>query len=195
MSKNFWTILLASALFAAVAMWSSPGFPATRSDETPAPATQELRALADLDALLSQVLRGQERHLDSSCEFATVRQRLLIVRDEAMGAIRRIGGLWREGRLRDGGLALSEVLVYDFAAVLDEARRDTALADTLAMLQQETRRGSGDARALLRRMIEIHPAPPACLTRALDEEEGSENYALGVLERVIFTDYATGRPW
>lgn len=192
MSKNFWTILTASALFAAVSMWSRPGFPATNAAYAPAPATAELSTLADLNASLHQALRAQERRLDSGCDFATVRAHLLTVRDEAMDAIRALGRLWREGRLREGGFAMSEVLVYNFAAVHDDAVRDTALAETLAVLQEETRRGSGDARALLQKMVEIHPAAPACLTRALEEQEESVQTAAGILEQVILTDYFRG---
>src|SRR5438067_6353706 len=51
----------------------------------------------------------------------------------------------RSGRLRAHGLARSEVLVYDLAALIYEARRDTALADTLATLEEETRQGSARA--------------------------------------------------
>lgn len=188
MGKNFWTILAASGLFAAISLWSQPGFPATRPAAPPPPATAELAALADLGTSLHHALRAQERRLDSGCEFATVRAGLFEVRDEAIGAIRTLGRLWREGRLRHGGLAMSEVLIYDFAAVLDEAVRDTSVADTLAVLQDETRRSSSDARSLLQKMIDIHPAAPACLTRALEEQEDTVQTAARILEQVIFTD-------
>ncbi|MBI3629228.1 MAG: hypothetical protein HY217_06585, partial [Candidatus Rokubacteria bacterium] len=188
MNRDFWTIVAASALFAAVIFWSEPGFPATRPTPAPPPATAELRTLAELGTTLQQALRAQERRLDSGCEFATVRAELLEVRDGAVDAIRTLGQLWRQGRLRDGGFAMSEVLVYDFVAMLDDAVRDTAVADTLAVLQEETRRGSGDARSLLQKMIEIHPAAPACLTRALEEQEDAGQTTARILEQVIFTD-------
>ena len=192
-AKNFRTVLVvASALLAAVTLWSTPGFPATA--DTLSPATSELRQLADLDAALRQALRMQRERLGTECEFSAVRARLVGIQDEAIDAIRRIGALWRGGRLRSGGLAMSEVLVYDLVAVIDEARRDTAVADTLASLEAATHDGSHDARALLRRMIDSNPAAPACLARALEEED---TIALGarILEQVIFDDYLRPRVW
>ena len=194
MSRNLRTIAQASALFTVLTTWSTPGFPATLSGGTPALAANELGRLADLDATLRHDLRAQQERLESGCEFSTVRERLAGVRDEAMGAIRRLGTLWREGRMRNGGLAMSELLVYDFAALIDEARRDTALADTLALLQEETRQGSTDARALLERMIEIHPAAPSCLTRALDEQGGDPYVAARVIEPVLLSDQSAPSP-
>lgn len=194
MTRNLRTIALGSTIVAALTTWSTPGFPATPSGGMPALAASELGRLADLDAMLRHDLRAQQERLESGCEFATVRERLAQVRDEAMGAIRRLGTLWREGRMRNGGLAMSEVLVYDFAALIDEARRDTALADTLAQLQAETRQGSADARALLERMIEIHPDAPSCLTRALDEQGEDQYFAARVRERVLFTDQSSPSP-
>lgn len=188
MSKNFWTILAASVLFAAVSMWTTPGFPDTGSVATPSVSRSELDGLADLDVSLQESLRLVEQRLDSGCEFARASERLFGVQYEAMTAIHRLGTLWREGRLRQGGFALSEVLVHDFAAVVDEARRDAVLAETLARLQAETRDGSDDARTLLARMVEIHPAAPTCLTRALEERDGERSETFRVLERALFGD-------
>ena len=117
-----------------------------------------------------------------------IRARLIRVRDEAVGAAARLGSLWRSGRLRAHGLARSEVLVYDLAALIYEARRDTALADTLATLEEETRQGSAEARALFRRMVEIHPAAPACLSGARDEPERGDLAAVRALQRALSID-------
>src|SRR5712691_3570816 len=125
------TTAQASALFAALTTWSTPALPATPSGGTPMRGASELGQLADLDTMLRHSLRAEQQRLESACEFATVRERLALVRDEAMGAIHRLGTLWREGRMQNGGLAMSEVLAYHFAELVTEARRDTALADTL----------------------------------------------------------------
>jgi hypothetical protein len=171
MSKNLWTIALVSAIFAVVAMWSTPGFPATRPAESPQVAIEDLNRLEDLDVALRRALHAEQQHLDDGCEFAAIRERLIRVQEAAVRAMGRLGTLYRDGRLRDGGFAMSEVLVYQFAAVIDEARRDTALADTLAVLYQQTLDGAPDARERLVRMTDIHPAPPACLIEALDGAE------------------------
>jgi hypothetical protein len=34
-SGDFWTVLLAAVIFAAIAMWSTPGFPATARRDSP----------------------------------------------------------------------------------------------------------------------------------------------------------------
>jgi hypothetical protein len=186
MSNRGCTPLFVAALLAAVTGWSTPAAPST-GDALPA-ATGELDALDRLASALRADLHGQQQRLDSGCEFAGIRARLIEIRDEAIAAVERLASLWRNGRLHDGGLALSEVLADDFAALVNEARRDTALADTLATLEEETRRGSGEARTLLRRMIEIHPAAPACLSRALDEPERGDLAAVRVLERALSID-------
>jgi hypothetical protein len=186
MSNRACTTLLAAALLAAVTAWSTPAAPST-GDALPT-ATGELDELDRLASALRGDLHVQQQRLDSGCEFAGIRARLIEVRDEAIAGVERLARLWRSGRLHDGGLALSEVLADDFAALVNEARRDTALADTLATLEEETRRGSGEARALLRRMIEIHPAAPACLSRALDEPERGDLAAVRVLERALSID-------
>ncbi len=193
---NLRTTAQASALFAALTTWSTPALPATLSGGAPAVGASELGRLADLDAMLRHDLRAEQQRLESGCEFAMVRERLASVRDEAMGAVRQLGTLWREGRTRDGGFAMSELLVYNFATLVDEARRDSALADTLALLQDETRQGSPDARALIERMIEIHPAAPSCLTRALDEQDRESHVAGPVieLEPVLFTEQSGSSP-
>jgi hypothetical protein len=169
MSKNLWTIVLVSAIFAAVTMWSTPGFPATT--DAPRLAAEDLNRLEDLDVALQRALHAEQQRLDSGCDFAAVRERLIRVQESAVRALGRLGTLYRDGRLRAGGFAMSEVLVYQFAAVIDEARRDTAIADTLAVLYQQTLDGAPDARERLERMTEIHPSPPACLMEALDGAE------------------------
>jgi hypothetical protein len=106
--------------------------------------------------------------MDGGCEFTTARDQFVRVHDALIRAVRDMGKLWREGRLQQGGLALTEVLLRDFGALIDEAQRSASIAHSLAVLQQQTLDGAPDARARLARMIEVHPAPPVCLTAALD---------------------------
>jgi hypothetical protein len=187
MSNGFRTTLLVSALLTALTLASPPGSAARPAGDLP-PATGELDALDGLAAALRSNLHLEQRRLDSACEFAEIRARLIRVRDEAVAAAERLGSLWRGGRLRARGLAMSEVLVYDFAALIYEARRDTALADTLATLEEETRQGSAEARALFRRMVEIHPAAPACLSGTPDEPERGDLAAVRALKRALSID-------
>jgi hypothetical protein len=100
--------------------------------------------------------------LEASCEFALIRDRLAEVRDEAVRAVGRIGGLWREGRLRHGGFALSEVLVYDFAMLVNEVIWGIAAADALASLQARSLEAQ-DRPGLTARMTAILPAAGACM--------------------------------
>jgi hypothetical protein len=190
MSNGFRTTLLASALLTALTLASPPGSAARPAGAAP-PATGELDALDRLAAALRSDLHLEQKRLDSACEFTEIRARLIRVRDEAVAAAERLGSLWRSGRLRPRGLAMSEVLVYDFAALIYEARRDTALADTLATLEEETRQGSAEARALFLRMVEIHPAAPACLSGALDEPERGDLAAVRALQRALSLDPVT----
>jgi hypothetical protein len=192
-TRDFWAIFVASALFAVVILWSTPGFPATRPVDILSPAAGDLEQLAHLDTALHQALRTQRDRLGSGCEFAAVRAELIAVQREAIEAVQRLGALWRDGRFRNGGFALSEVLVYDFAAVIDEARRDTAVADTFATLEAASRDGSRDARAVLERMIASDPAAPACLARALDED--TVRVGARILEQVILEEYVRPRVW
>ena len=187
MSSGFQTTLLASALLAALTLVSPRGSAARPAGDLP-PATGELDALDRLAAALRSDLHLEQQRLDTACKFTEIRARLIRVRDEAVGAAARLGSLWRSGRLRAHGLARSEVLVYDLAALIYEADRDTALADTLATLEEETRQGSAEARALFRRMVEIHPAAPACLSGALDEPERGDLAAVRALQRALSID-------
>lgn len=184
MSNGFWTTLVASALLTALTLASPPGAAARPAGDLPA-VTGELDALDGLAAALRSDLHLEQRRLDSACEFTEIRAHLIRVRDDAVAAAERLGSLWRSGRLRARGLAMSEVLVYDFAALIYEARRDTALADTLATLEEETRQGSAEARARFRRMVEIHPAAPACLSGAPDEPERGDLAAVRALQRAL----------
>src|SRR5207244_11696825 len=92
------------------------------------------------------------------------------------------------GRVRARCRAMSEVVVYGFAALIYEARRDTALADTLATLGEERRQGSAEARALFRRMVEIHPAAPACLSGTPDVPGRGDLAAVRALKRALSID-------
>src|SRR5260370_24249019 len=147
MSNGLRTTLLASALLTALTLASPPGSAARPAGDLP-PATGELDALDALAAALRSDLHLEQQRLDSACEFTEIRARLIRVRDEAATAAERLGSLWRSGRLRPRGLAMSEVLVYDFAALIYEARRDTALAHPPATLQEETPQGTAAARPL-----------------------------------------------
>jgi hypothetical protein len=190
MSNGFRTTLLASTLLTALTLTSPPGSAARQAGDAP-PATGELDALDRLAAALRSDLHLEQKRLDSACEFTEIRAHLIRVRDEAVAAAERLGSLWRSGRLRPRGLAMSEVLVYDFAALIYEARRDTALADTLATLEEETRQGSAEARAQFLRMVEIHPAAPACLSGALDQPERGDLAAVRALQRALSLDPVT----
>jgi hypothetical protein len=188
MRKGFETIGRATALGLAVGLWPTPALPATPPGPAPIVAAGELGSLDRLAWGLRRDLRIQQQQLDSACDFAAIRGHLIAVRDSAVAASARLERIWRAGGPHSGGFAVSEVLARDFAALVAEARRDTALADTLATLEDETRGGSDQARVLLRRMIEIHPAAPACLTGALVEPEPGDLPALRVLERVLSVD-------
>jgi hypothetical protein len=188
MREGFRTLSRVAALGLAVGLWPTPGLPATPSGDGPALAAGELGSLDRLAWALRRDLHIQQQQLDSGCEFAAIRGRLIAVRDGAVAASARLERIWQAGRLRSGGLAVSEVLARDFAALVAEARRDTALADTLATLEEETRGGSDETRVLLRRMVEIHPAAPACLTGALAEPEPGDLPAVRVLERALSVD-------
>lgn len=191
--SDFWTILLSALIFAAIAMWSEPGFPATPPPETTRQASVELGALDDLGVSLRREVQAQERRLASGCDFAAVRERLIQARDEAIGALQRLAELRGTGRLRGGGMALSEVLVDDVAALIDRARRDTAVADTLALLQDETRGGSAAARVELERLITASPAGPACLSQVVNEQGTDPQFVQRALERILFIDYGRQR--
>jgi hypothetical protein len=159
--------LLAIATVAAVAlvtMWLTPAFPATLPvDATRSPGA-DLSDLAALQATLRQRGSDHVRSLESSCEFGLIRDRLVEVRDEAVDAVRRISRLWRQGRLRDGGFALSEVLVYDFAALVNELIWSIAAADALAILQTQTRQAP-NALEVAARITAIHPSAAACVAK------------------------------
>lgn len=167
MSRNLWTIALVSALFALIAFWSTPGFPAVPMDEAPRPASGELAAVADLAASLGRALRAEQERSADACDFVGARDAFLRVRDTAVRGARDLGRLWRAGRLRAGGLALTEVLLGDLGAIADESQRGATIAHALAGLRQLAFDGAPDARARLDRMVAIHPAPPACLTETL----------------------------
>src|SRR5438105_15006504 len=117
MSHGFRSTLLVSALLTALTLAAPPGS-AARPAGDPPPATGELDALDGLAAALRSDLHLEQQRLDSACEFTEIRARLIRVRDEAVAAAERLGGLWRSGRLRARGLARSEVLVYDLAALI-----------------------------------------------------------------------------
>jgi hypothetical protein len=162
-------ISIAAAISSAIMVWASPGFPVSRSTDSPAHSSVELPRLVALDHALRRALRAEEQRLMSGCEFESIRSRLRSIGDGAGGAIEELRELQRDGRFRKGGLAMSEVLMQRLAALREEAHRDTALAEVLGVLHQRALDGSHDAREEIDRIIAAHPAPPTCLTHELDE--------------------------
>jgi hypothetical protein len=164
MRRNLLAIATVAAAFTLATTWLTPAFPATLPVEATRSPGADLSDLAALHATLRQRGSDQVQSLESSCEFGLIRDRLVEVRDEAVHAVRRIGGLWREGRLRDGGFALSEVLVYDFAALVNDLIWSIAAADALAILQTQTLQAP-DAQDVAARIAAIHPSAAACVAR------------------------------
>jgi hypothetical protein len=162
-------IAVAAAAFSAAMVWPSPGIPASRSTDAPARRALDLPILLDVDQALRQALRSEEQRLVSGCDFDAIRRRLLEIGAGVGDAIEQLHEFHREGRFRSSGLAMSEVLVQRLAALREEARRDAALAEVLGGLHRQALDGSHDARDKLGRIVAAHPAPPACLTRELDE--------------------------
>ena len=145
--------------------------PAAYPTEGPRLVGAELAGLAQTHHVLRRTLDREESRLESTCEFADIRDRLIEVRDTAVTAIGRLGSLWREGRLRSGGVALAEVLLQELGAVVDDARRDIAVADSLALILAEP----DDRADVARRVVAIHaeallcasaPPPPATADQA-----------------------------
>jgi hypothetical protein len=148
--------------FAVAATWPTPAFPATLPSEAPRLPAAELSEVATLSDALRQRATDHVQLLESSCQFGFVRDRLVEVRDEAVDAVRRIGGLWREGRLRHGGFALAEVLVHDLAGLVHEVIWSIAAAEALAVLQAQGR-GTSGGDDLVARLSAIHPSAAACV--------------------------------
>jgi hypothetical protein len=142
----------ALALLCATFMWPVQSLPAY-SPTDPRLVGVELARLGELNHALRQTLVREESRLEATCEFAAVRDRLIEVRDTATAAIGRIATLWREGHLRNGGLALAEVLVHELGGVVEETRRDIAVADTLAMIQAQ----GTEAKDIARRTAAVYP--------------------------------------
>jgi hypothetical protein len=160
---------LASATFSVILVWASPGLPVSRSSDAPVRGGAELHRLVDLDHALRRALHAEERRLLSGCEFESIRSRLIQIHSGAGGAIERLREFHRDGGFRSGGLAISEILLQRLAVLREEAHRDTALAEVLGVLHRQALDGSRDARQKIDQIISTHPAPPACLTRELDE--------------------------
>jgi hypothetical protein len=159
--------VLVAAVFATVLLSSRTGFAnADAGDNRELPAT-ELGRLSDLDVELRRILRAEQNRLVTGCEFAAISQRLLDVRADALDAVRILTGLYTDGRLRNGGLAMSELLLDKFDGLISDVRRDSELAKTLASLQRLVQGGAPNARTQLARIIEVHPSPPICLTRLI----------------------------
>jgi hypothetical protein len=148
--------------FTVAATWLTPASAATLPSEAPRRPAAELSEIAGLNDALRQRASDHVHLLESTCQFGFVRDRLVEVRDEAVEAVRRIGGLWREGRLRHGGFALAEVLVYDLAVLVNEVIWSIAAADALAVLQAQGR-GTSGGDDLVARLSAIYPSAAACV--------------------------------
>jgi len=153
----------ALALLCAIFLWPVPSLPAYAPPE-PRLVGVELARLGTLNQALRRTLEREEVRLESTCEFTAVRGRLIEVRDTAAAAIGRLGALWREGHLRNGGLALAELLVHELDGIVEEARRGIAVADTLALIQSP----DGDARDVVHRTEAVYPQALACVEAGRD---------------------------
>ena len=123
------------------------------------PAAGELTALEDLAVTLKHDMQAVGQHLGAACDAVEVRDRLLEIRNRALGAVNRLGSLWQTGRLRSGTLAASEALTRDFVVLIYEAQDAAVLANALAGRQDQARR-TPDRRAGAEREVELRP--PAC---------------------------------
>lgn len=146
-------VLLATSALPVASQAASP-FPPPRLGSV------ELTRLADLNRTLRQTLAQEENRLESTCEFVAVRDRLIEVRDAAATAVTRLGALWLDGHFRNGGAALAEVLAYDLGAIVEDSRRDIAVADALALIES----AGADAPSVARWIAAIHP-DASCIAR------------------------------
>jgi hypothetical protein len=153
----------ALALLCAISMWPVPSLLAYAPPE-PRLVSVELDRLGTLNQALRRTLEREEARLESTCEFTVVRGRLIEVRDTAAAAIGRLGALWREGHLRNGGLALAELLVHELDGIVEEARRGIAVADTLALIQSH----EGEVRDVVHRTAAVYPEALACIEARRD---------------------------
>lgn len=153
----------ALALLCATFMWPVQSLPAYAPPE-PLPVGIELERLGTLNQALRRALEREETRLESTCEFTAVRGRLIEVRDAAAAAIGRLGALWREGHLRNGGLAVAELLVHELDGIVEEARRAIAVADTLVLIQAQ----DGEARDVVHRTAAVYPEALACVDAGSD---------------------------
>ena len=148
----------ALALLCATVLWPIEG-PSAYPTGDPRLVGAELARLVELNQTLRKSLESEEERLESSCEFTDIRDRLIQVRDAALTGIGRLEAFWREGRLRNGGVALAEVLLNELGGVVEDARRDIAVADTLALIQAQP----GEASDLARRTAVVHGEAMACV--------------------------------
>jgi hypothetical protein len=164
---NFWTVLLAAAIFSLISLWSTLALPAVPPTDAVPPATAELAALGRRSASLARMLRVDEERLRSDCGALEVRDQLIRVRDDAFGIFQRLRELGQEGRLRRGGLSLAEVLARQLSTLIEHVRQDIAVADSLAVIEDEASRGQGILTG-----VRI-PRPPIDVTKAEQGRSGA----------------------